>query len=309
MGGTVDLFQYCRERNVVSERSKLIGLDKLYAIVAGRRLAKPEDIRCGSWDNELSSEQVDYAALDAYAAIDIYQRVKDHKVYGKCVMLGEHAVGEEVYLKKSGIYCTGVLSDTPPIGETVTLQEPPKTAGATPRQLKFVVKAGQRILAVQRVDRPSWTPPLYSQSLRHIVATVDDPFLIIVSSDCLYTRPPLEDRQRLPPRDVVALENIDNLGSELIAADAGDALARRLEDEAQALIDEEDVANVNAELGLPPSALSRLQSSRSTAERAIRNDGKTFCIWLRSLSADGSPASRIERASSSAIELQLRSIR
>ena len=73
--GAVELANLAKAQGVISDAHA--GLAEICAAVLHARLNKPTDLRVSSnWDNDvLSSEQLQYAALDAWASLQIYHQL------------------------------------------------------------------------------------------------------------------------------------------------------------------------------------------------------------------------------------------
>ncbi|GAA5886028.1 hypothetical protein JCM6882_004239 [Rhodosporidiobolus microsporus] len=62
---------YDAERLVGRTKPGLIGLQELTGIYLDRYLPKEADVRCGKWTAKLSEEQIEYAANDVYASLNV----------------------------------------------------------------------------------------------------------------------------------------------------------------------------------------------------------------------------------------------
>jgi hypothetical protein len=71
INNVVELGSYLKSRRLVE--SGRDGLQAIVAQVLRRHLPKPQDVRCSNWDKELSQEQTQYAALDAFASLRVFQ--------------------------------------------------------------------------------------------------------------------------------------------------------------------------------------------------------------------------------------------
>ncbi|KAL9536894.1 hypothetical protein MBANPS3_012276 [Mucor bainieri] len=77
--GSLELHHFCHSKGLLLSPGKSSSLHALTAIVLQKYLPKPENIRTSTnWDVEtLSNEAVNYAALDAYVSLEIYQQLKN----------------------------------------------------------------------------------------------------------------------------------------------------------------------------------------------------------------------------------------
>lgn len=262
---TNDLFHFCRERDAVPP-GKVVGLDVLYARIAGLYLPKNQDIRCGDWSADvLTQDQQDYAALDAYASLDIYTRVKDKREYGQLIELGFDTPGQLVHYRhkhnSTSPVLTGYLLETPEAGSQVDLVLPPSSADASATTVKRKVLHHQRLVAVQRVDKPAWKPPGYPHSLHFASAPVAEPLTMLLNVGHLYTRPPMREANELPPAET-SMPQMEPEQHEPMSEDRLLAIREQLEKEAEAIFDD-DVAEGGNEAqslgelgGLPRTANS-----------------------------------------------------
>lgn len=211
ISGHKNIVDLCRKTNAVPHLSKgQVSLESLYATVVGRYLAKPIADRRSNWDGPLTESQRDYAALDCYAVLDIYHRVRDRKQYGKCLLYEPMPAGTEIYVRgeASKPHLTGVLLDKPDTGVSIELEDPPLRAGDQLCKRERRVQPDEYLVAIQRVDRPTWKAIGYNRNLQHVSASVENPFTLLLPASCLYTRPPLADPRQLPPPDQVRLEGL-----------------------------------------------------------------------------------------------------
>lgn len=74
--GRLELAKFCVDRRVIP-RVKRNGLSYISAKISGYKKPKPEEERCSAWHNDtLTQNQKNYAALDAWAGLAIYNAVK-----------------------------------------------------------------------------------------------------------------------------------------------------------------------------------------------------------------------------------------
>ncbi|KAF6763228.1 hypothetical protein DFP72DRAFT_1000650 [Ephemerocybe angulata] len=114
--GAMDLAAYAKERNVVSNAR--ISLSDLCAIVLGTMLRKNVSERFSmAWEqDELTDEQVQYAACDAYAPLLIYQELSKLRVPQPLpsILPPESAVDVLLYNQdRSTVLASGYLSPRP----------------------------------------------------------------------------------------------------------------------------------------------------------------------------------------------------
>ena len=97
----VDIARMARAANLIS--SARLGLDAMSRTLLSHKLAGKETTRLMRWDGELTDVQVEYAALDAYAGVLIYE-----KIAGFCAApdqmpsLSDLSDGRRVYLLNQG---------------------------------------------------------------------------------------------------------------------------------------------------------------------------------------------------------------
>lgn len=245
------MFKYCRDRDFVPFATKSMTLQALYAAVVGRHLPKPQNVRVGDWSNLLSDECQAYALLDAFAPLDIYTRVQTRQAYGQSLEGTDFPAGTEIAirLKRSRhAKAIGVLLDTPPVGTRLMLKYPPRESGQPCPTYPQTVRSYHRMVSIQRIDEPTWKLPGYFPDSSHIEATMDNPFEALLPVNYLFTRPPLENRQTLPPSDAIILEVIeedDAPSQDETGAAATDAAYRDLESEAQDQADDEEASDLD----------------------------------------------------------------
>ena len=78
--GAYDVAALCKERGLIS--TQRISLSDICSRVLERFLPKDDNVRCSDWSNifGLSTAQKEYAALDAWAGLEIYNKVKQKQV-------------------------------------------------------------------------------------------------------------------------------------------------------------------------------------------------------------------------------------
>jgi hypothetical protein len=69
----VELGHMAHDRGVWHTRAP--ALDTLVRLLCQAELSKEQEVRCGDWFKPLETEQVEYAALDAYASVMVYERL------------------------------------------------------------------------------------------------------------------------------------------------------------------------------------------------------------------------------------------
>ena len=80
--GGRELGELCRRKGVISDGR--ISLAQICEAVLEHTLLKEEEVRLGAWSaSQLSQEQINYAALDAWASLKIYEEVKAYGTIGK----------------------------------------------------------------------------------------------------------------------------------------------------------------------------------------------------------------------------------
>lgn len=77
--GFLELQNLCHQKGLLLTPGRDSSLHALVAIVLGKYLPKPDDIRLsGNWDvATLSDESISYAALDAWVGLEIFHKIKD----------------------------------------------------------------------------------------------------------------------------------------------------------------------------------------------------------------------------------------
>ncbi|KAG2196356.1 hypothetical protein INT47_010791 [Mucor saturninus] len=71
--GQLELGTFCKDKDLIERRS--FSLADICGFVLKVQLPKKNLIRCGNWEAEnLSEEQINYAALDAWVSLEIYNR-------------------------------------------------------------------------------------------------------------------------------------------------------------------------------------------------------------------------------------------
>lgn len=81
-GGGYDVATFCKERGAIE--TKRIGLSEICARVLERFLPKDDTVRLSDWSAiNLTDKQKKYAALDAWAGLQVYQKLKQNSVIGK----------------------------------------------------------------------------------------------------------------------------------------------------------------------------------------------------------------------------------
>ncbi|CAO3654611.1 unnamed protein product [Mucor hiemalis] len=84
--GQLEIGTLCKDKDLASNGRS--SLSSLCGEVLGLQLPKVREVRCGNWEAQsLSQEQITYAALDAWIALDLYNKCKDlptvnARVYG-----------------------------------------------------------------------------------------------------------------------------------------------------------------------------------------------------------------------------------
>lgn len=72
-----------RMTRFLGEFSQVAGLEAMYKALCGKRLALGKDLQCSNWSaTELSLDQVDYAAQDAVASLEVFAALKDRHAPG-----------------------------------------------------------------------------------------------------------------------------------------------------------------------------------------------------------------------------------
>eukprot|EP00123_Amoebidium_parasiticum_P019075 comp24337_c0_seq10/m.46213 comp24337_c0_seq10/g.46213 ORF comp24337_c0_seq10/g.46213 comp24337_c0_seq10/m.46213 type:complete len:1170 (-) comp24337_c0_seq10:91-3600(-) len=71
----LELGRFCYARAAITSAAR--GLADITAQVIGKKLPKPALVRCSNWHEPLSEVQATYAALDAYASLQVYSAVVD----------------------------------------------------------------------------------------------------------------------------------------------------------------------------------------------------------------------------------------
>lgn len=73
-GGFIDLQNYVREFGIEE-----MSLQKIFAIIFGRRISKSQQLT--NWENDvLTDKQKTYAATDAWACLEIYNKLKQEEI-------------------------------------------------------------------------------------------------------------------------------------------------------------------------------------------------------------------------------------
>ncbi|KAG2211306.1 hypothetical protein INT45_003588, partial [Circinella minor] len=79
--GGFELGAFCKSQGAINDGR--MGLARICETVLEHTLLKDDDIRLGNWDApQLSQNQVEYAALDAWASLKIFDEVKRHGIIG-----------------------------------------------------------------------------------------------------------------------------------------------------------------------------------------------------------------------------------
>ncbi|KAK4702821.1 hypothetical protein P7C70_g3399, partial [Phenoliferia sp. Uapishka_3] len=98
--GRLELLDFLRDRDICPFDKGNATLQELAAFAVGKHLPKPEDVRCSSWAADLSPEQLDYAYLDAFIAVEIYSNVRCKKAYNISVGTRSFPANTEVLLRE-----------------------------------------------------------------------------------------------------------------------------------------------------------------------------------------------------------------
>ncbi|KAG2219719.1 hypothetical protein INT45_006051, partial [Circinella minor] len=79
--GGFELGAFCKSQGAINDGR--MGLARICEAVLEHTLLKDDDIRLGNWDApQLSQNQVEYAALDAWGSLKIFDEVKRHGIIG-----------------------------------------------------------------------------------------------------------------------------------------------------------------------------------------------------------------------------------
>ncbi|KAL8279790.1 hypothetical protein RQP46_007885 [Phenoliferia psychrophenolica] len=226
--GLLDLLPFCRDRNILGSDQKNATLQHLAGLALGLHLEKPDNIRRGDWDEDLGDQQREYAAMDAYIALAVYTKVLEKKAYNICLGFDEHPDGTLVSVRQAKERVKAISYLIHHDGPSIHPLEPPPTSPTdddssssdsssnTPspplRTLKpFTLNPkGQptyRVVRIERVDVPSYKLKGYRRSLAGLQPS-DLPFDVVVDSTKLFSRPPLEDPDALPPPDSAAAHEL-----------------------------------------------------------------------------------------------------
>ena len=108
--GALDLARIAKAQGIISDAR--IGLADLCAIVLHARLDKSTPLRVRTdWDNdELSSEQLKYAALDAWVSLQIYQNLSQISPSEKITQLTQSGTQVSVLQDDGQVIVHGILS-------------------------------------------------------------------------------------------------------------------------------------------------------------------------------------------------------
>ncbi|KAI9488288.1 hypothetical protein BDB00DRAFT_877589 [Zychaea mexicana] len=79
--GACELGAFCKSQGAIQDGR--MGLKNMCEVIFGRTLYKGDDVRQSSWDAlDLTEDQVHYAALDAWASLQVFEEVRSHGVIG-----------------------------------------------------------------------------------------------------------------------------------------------------------------------------------------------------------------------------------
>lgn len=111
--GGVDIAVLARKMKLIPRRRQS-KLDDLVRILLNRTFNKDQEIRCGDWHSPLGREQINYAALDAYAGLMIYHAINKFLPPGAPVTEITAGMPVEVHLgasDNSAIIARGTMVD------------------------------------------------------------------------------------------------------------------------------------------------------------------------------------------------------
>ncbi|KAI8637805.1 ribonuclease H-like domain-containing protein [Parasitella parasitica] len=112
--GQLKLGTFCKDKNLIERRGS--SLAEICGFVLKVQLPKTNLIRCGNWEAQaLNEEQINYAALDAWVSLEIYNRFKSmptvhQKVSGK-TRAGSFVAVHLENTAKSSVAALGFLCD------------------------------------------------------------------------------------------------------------------------------------------------------------------------------------------------------
>lgn len=233
-------------------------------MVVGRHLDKPAHVRMSDWSNSLSAEQVNYAALDAYAAYDIWQRTVKMQVYGQAVTANTAAGTLVLYRYPTNRIPKyyGVVLGVPAEGDEVEVDWPPSSDDSDREWTKKRMTAvrHQILVSVQRIDTPGGSPFRYPKAPEFDLRTVQSavcvnrPFTMLLNCNYVFTRPPLADPTQLPPREIPSLSQLDSSGA--LPVNDVRPMLDEVEEDAQELLDEDseprqETVTASAASGVP----------------------------------------------------------
>jgi len=195
--GGVELANLAKARGVISDARA--GLAHICAAVLHACLDKPTDLRVSSnWDNDvLSSEQLQYAALDAWASLQIYHQ------------LSQFALPE-------------VITDSAPPGTPVSIRQDDGQIIAHgilsleqhEKRCRDVNHSSSRSrVTIHHVIIPAAILPLHSVSLASLGPA---PFDVLVKRSKVFSHPQNQDTPPIPPSSSTSTQPNHSLSEDLL---------------------------------------------------------------------------------------------
>jgi hypothetical protein len=168
-GSVINLGSYARDRDVVQNGK--VKLDELCVAVLKQRIKKQTHLRFSDWNrpNELSTDQVHYAAEDVLASLRIFDAIKLLPDLNSRLMAEDVVVGKRVdVVPKSGsMSCMATRAATGTIVVSAPCESP---NGVTPKS----VNPGKNhaVVDIEKIYSPSMKMPRYKKD--GTSATIND---------------------------------------------------------------------------------------------------------------------------------------
>ena len=201
--GTIELGSFAKAKNVVSKATA--SLSSITAAALHFHLSK--ETQATEWSSpHLSTEQIQYAALDAWVALEIWNTIKDNKTQGQLLETAS-PVGQCVsfFVRKQEV-ARGVIAQQPLKYPNVINEETGETV-----MINVSVTHTRALITVTEVLAPQVQLAWHKKTLHQLQAGRTS-FEAVVSLSCLRTRSPesassviLDD---LPPAEVDTCDTI-----------------------------------------------------------------------------------------------------
>ncbi|CEP11245.1 hypothetical protein, partial, partial [Parasitella parasitica] len=100
IAGALELSKFCFDRGVIKSTS--LSLQRICEECLGHSLQKEAGLRCEGWEDEvLLQEKIDYAALDAWVALELFDHFKNIPISNVPLDANSISIGQNVAIFSS----------------------------------------------------------------------------------------------------------------------------------------------------------------------------------------------------------------